>query len=583
MSTQTIAGSDPRGAATPDEVPARRAAPPWIAHPVAMAVVSGTLLWLSFPPAEWSWAAWVALVPLFLLIPSGRSRASIYLGSWLGGFVFWVLSIHWIWWTDESAWAGWLVMALALSLWWPGFLLLARFATRTLRLPIMLAAPVLWVALEYLRAYVLTGFPWYYLAHSQYRQIYLTQIADFSGALGLSFLIAMANAFVVELATRPLFRPGAVGSSWVHFDRGMKARVIVMAVGLLGTLGYGVFRVSTASFRPGPRVALIQSGEFQSTDPSTRKSAASLRVIYEMLALRAAALKPRPDLIVWPETSYPYGFVKIDPKLTAEGLDRQVKALDPEYVGSFWKTRSADIAADLAALVATVRVPMMIGTTTHDFNASGYSRFNSAILMQAGRAMQSYHKIHLVPFGEYVPMLEVLPWLIKLTPFSGNPHFLDRGTDLAWFDLGPYRLAAAICFEDTIPQVVRRFFSEAPGGRKPDLLVNLSNDGWFGLTSLHEMHLAISTFRCIENRVPLARAVNTGVSAMIDGNGRIVRSLAKTTVDVLVAEAPLDDRVSLYSSWGDWLGQLCGAATIGLVLLGRFGLRKQPIPAMVAA
>jgi len=575
MATRAIVTGELRGATILEgqAQPASQSLP----HPVALATMSGCLLWLSFPPAEWSWSAWVALVPLFFLIPSRRSPASLYLGSWLGGFVFWFLSIHWIWWTDESAWLGWVVMALALSFWWPGFLFLARFATQKLGLPVMLSAPIFWVALEYLRAYVLTGFPWYYLAHSQYRQVYLTQIADFSGALGLSFLIAMTNAFVVELATRPLFRLGPGPMNWVRLVRGQKARIVVMVVGIVGTLAYGAFRVSTARFRPGPRIAMIQSGEFQSMDPAKRKSSATLRGLYESLAVKAARFKLRPDLIVWPETSYPFGHVRVDPKLTPEALDRQAKEIDPDGLGSFWKTRGGDIAADIARLMESVRVPMMIGATTHDFRVSGYSRYNSALLFQAGRELQTYHKLHLVPFGEYVPLLKTLPWLIRLTPFQGtNLHFLDHGADLAWFDLGPYRLAAAICFEDTIPQVVRRFFSEAPGGRKPDLLVNLSNDGWFGQTSEHEMHLAVSIFRCIENRVPLARAVNTGISAMIDGNGRIVRSLAKTTVDVLVAEAPLDDRVSLYSRFGDWLGQFCAAATIGIVILGRFAPRKRP-------
>jgi apolipoprotein N-acyltransferase len=216
-----------------------------------------------------------------------------------------------------------------------------------------------------------------------------------------------------------------------------------------------------------------------------------------------------------------------------------------------------------------------VGSSINEFKPSGYFKFNSAILFRPELPVQIYRKLHLVPFGEYVPLIEAVPWLIRLTPYRGTRlRFLDHGSELSWFDLGSHRLAAAICFEDTLPQVVRRFFAETPDGRQPDILINLSNDGWFHETSEHEMHLAISVFRCIENRVPLARAVNTGISAMIDGNGRIIQSLAKLKSGVVLEQAPLDDRVSFYSRWGDWLGVFCLATTLGLLILGTFSPRS---------
>ena len=219
---------------------------------------------------------------------------------------------------------------------------------------------------------------------------------------------------------------------------------------------------------------------------------------------------------------------------------------------------------------------MMVGSSINDFSPAGYFKYNSAILFRPKLPIQVYNKLHLVPFGEYVPLLKSLPWLIYLTPYRGTRlHFLDHGSEPSWFDLGPHRLAAVICFEDTLPQVVRQFFADPPDTRQPDILINLSNDGWFKETSEHEMHLAVSTFRCIENRVPLARAVNTGISAMIDGNGRIIKALDKLKKGVLIENAPLDDRVSLYSRWGDWLGQFCLASTVGLLFLGTFAPRRR--------
>ncbi len=295
----------------------------------------------------------------------------------------------------------------------------------------------------------------------------------------------------------------------------------------------------------------------------------------ESLIRKAMAESPRPDLIVWPESSYPWGFssfeVGIDPNL----LDRQVKEFDPKSIGGDWTREQKRVDVYFESILNATKIPMIVGSSIYEFKKSGYSKFNSAILFRPGLPNQIYNKLHLVPFGEYVPLLKAFPWIIRLTPFQATrTRFLDHGSKLSWFELGKYRLATAICFEDTVPHLVRRFFAEAPDGRQPDLLVNLSNDGWFHATSEHEMHLAVSVFRCIENRVPLARAVNTGVSAMVDGNGRIVQSLDKLKFGVLSAITPLDDRVSFYSRWGDWLGQFCLASLLGLLVLGTFSPRR---------
>ncbi len=212
---------------------------------------------------------------------------------------------------------------------------------------------------------------------------------------------------------------------------------------------------------------------------------------------------------------------------------------------------------------------MLVGMLTYDFHRDGLSKFNSAILfVPQAQAIQSYHKIHLVPFGEYVPLVESLPWLTMLTPYRGTQiPSLTFGRAAAWFQLGPYRLAAAICFEDTVPQAVRRFFRGKGASRQPDLVLNLSNDGWFHGSPEHDMHLAISVFRAVENRVPLARAVNTGISALIDGNGRVVDALPKLREGILTGTVLLDDRTSIYSAWGDWLGLFCLALSVGLLPL----------------
>jgi apolipoprotein N-acyltransferase len=521
------------------------------------------MLWFAFPPSAWGWFAWIALVPLFRMIVRPGSRLALYGGAWAGGLAFWLLAVQWVRLTDPGAWMGWGLMALVLSLEWPIFLALGRLAVGRLGLPLLVAAPTLWVALEFVRAYLCTGFPWYYLAHSQHGTLWLIQSADFAGALGLSYLIAGFNAACVELLTHSTLTAPAV--RW-RLPRPMAVRIGILVLLLASNVAYGMYRLNSAQFRPGPRVTLLQSNLSQRY--KMKSDSSQLLAVYQQLIERAVQTADRPDLIVWPETAYPYGFVVIDPELTRDAFARQARRLSAQLSPQDWWNKMAGITEHLHGLTNRLGIPMVVGALTYNFHRDGAAKFNSAILVEPDKAaVQSYHKLHLVPFGEYVPLIETFPWLTVLTPYHGPDAVipsLSFGVEPAWFRLGPYRLAAAICFEDTVSRVVRRFFS-APDQSQPDLLLNLSNDGWFRGSSEHDMHLAVSVFRAVENRVPLARAVNTGISAIVDGNGRVIAALPKIQEGFLTQTIPLDDRVAFYSAWGDWLGAACLAATVALL------------------
>lgn len=555
---EAVQPADPQAVALPDRF-----------HPAVLSIASALLLWFAFPTNPWSWLAWVGLVPLLLLVRSTRAPRAIYCGSWLGSMIYWLLSIYWISVTDPDAGLAWVVMALALSCWWPGFLVLARLAVGRLGLPLMAAAPVLWVGLEYVRAHILTGFPWYYLAHSQHQVLPLIQIADITGALGISFLIVLVNAWLVDVLTVPLVRPAASGSG-VRPALGQVVRAVVVVAAVGATLAYGAYRLASAQFRDGPRLALLQSNIEQQRKMAPDYDA--LLAVYKSLVAQALRDNERLDLIVWPETSYPYQFVARDPQLSDAGYEQQARQLDPDRGRDFWEDWGGSVSSYLHSWTDQIKVPMLVGVVTYDFHRRGFAKYNTALLFQPGlREIQRYAKIHLVPFGEYVPFLKTVPWLKVLTPYRGSyVPSLSFGREPTWFALGPYRLASAICFEDTIPQAVRRFFSGQGAAQPPDVLLNLSNDGWFRGTSEHDMHLAISVFRAVENRVPLARAVNTGMSALVDGNGRVLALKPKLTAGVLSGVVPLDDRVSLYSAWGDWLGLGCLAATALVLPAGGF-------------
>lgn len=559
-------------------------AKPWrqrIPHPLWLGLGSGLALWLAFPPAEWHGLVWCALVPLLLLVRSERKVAA-YCGAWLGGLVFWLLATEWVRLTDPDAWPAWLLMAVVLSGFWPLTLALTRLGVLRLGLPLPIAAPIVWVALEYIRAYVLTGFPWYYLAHTQFRQIELIQISDFAGAWGVSFLIAMVNACLVDAVQLPLFRPTAKGPK-LRTSQLVRFGSVIAA--LMFALVYGVYRVRSAAFVDGPTVALMQSNLIQSLN--TGRDPNETSQYFTGLVERAMATGRKLDLVVWPETSYPFGYVTIDPALDPTELDRQVRELDPDSTGAEWIAKRDSVDGHLHGIVnELLRAPMLVGTVVYEFRQKGRARYNSAVLFEPGKSeVQQYHKMHLVPFGEYVPLIETFPWLTYLTPYRGSrTPSLHHGPKPTWIDIGKYRYAVAICFEDTLPQVVRPLIAEVPDGHVPDVLINQSNDGWFHDSAAeHVMHLACSVFRAVEHRVPLARATNTGYSALIDGNGRILAHLEtgaeeKMIDGVLVETVPLDPREGLYTKVGDWFALGCLAITIGWLPLSRFRPAK-PRPA----
>lgn len=544
-------------------------------HPVIGGLTSGLLLWSAFPPVEWSWLAWVALVPLFLMVLQPGLRLRLYAGAWAGGLAFWVASVQWVRLTDPTAWLAWLAMALTFSFWWPGFLALARLAVYRLKIPLMMAAPILWVGMEYVRAHFLTGFPWYYLGHSQFRFLTLIQVADVTSALGISFLIALVNAWVVDLLSLPLLRPTARGPR-LTFRQSVRLWTVAAMAG--GCLIYGVYRLSSARFREGPRVALLQTN-FEQRYKMGGDPVMLLERLQHLIE-RAATAAKRPDLIVWPETAYPYGYIFTDPAAATSALAKQVIQISHDITLTDWLDKRDKIAEHLHGLTDAFGIPQIVGAIYYDHRPDGHNKYNSAILFEPlVKTVHAYHKIHLVPFGEFIPFLESLPWLTVLTPYrNGYVPTLNFGHEPTSLIIGPYRMAVAICFEDTVPHVVRRFFSEAPGGKQPDVLINMSNDGWFHGSAELDMHLAVSVFRTIEHRVPLARAVNTGISALVDGNGEIRDTLPRMTESVLTVDVPLDDRTSLYTVCGDWLGLSCLAVTIGLVPMGLLRRTKEPRP-----
>jgi len=250
----------------------------------------------------------------------------------------------------------------------------------------------------------------------------------------VSVLIALVNAWLVDLRTVPILEPTPQGD---RLSRPQLVRAAIVLGAVAATAGYGTFRITTARFHDGPRLALLQSNLEQSRKISgdPYQNLLTYRTLVER-ALRDN--KKQLDLIVWPETAYPLPFVVRDPQLSDSGYERQARAIDPKNGREFWSLWERDSGFRLHNWTDQIRVPMLVGSTLYDFHASGFSKLNEAILFEPKvKAIQRYAKIHLVPFGEYVPLVELFPWLSVLSPYRDpSIPLLAFGTKPAWFQLG---------------------------------------------------------------------------------------------------------------------------------------------------
>jgi len=228
---------------------------------------------------------------------------------------------------------------------------------------------------------------------------------------------------------------------------------------------------------------------------------------------------------------------------------------------------------------------LLLGLTAENLGTDArIRRYNSAVLVKKDAAEAGrYDKIHCVPFGEYVPLRDWLPWMNALAPYDFD-YSITPGEQQTRFPLGDYHFGVIICYEDTDPYLARQYVRASADGPSVDFLVNISNDGWFDGTSEHEQHLAICRFRAVECRRAVARAVNMGISAVIDGNGRVVAlpgpswQESKKMEAIVVRPIPIDRRYSLYAHWGDWLPGSCWLVVAAGLIWGTVNARRAPGP-----
>jgi len=533
---------------------------------------------LAFAPANLWFLMPVSVALISIAAIGARRTRTLLFFSFIALFVMWMVIMNWV--MDVTG-PGYPFMCVGMSMFGLGFVLSVRAVHRSpvfARWPSALLVPIVWTALECFRGEIaFDGYPWYFAAHPFAEFPAWSQSADLFGTYFISFLVAMCSGAIVDIVR-----------AWRH-GISLAGRLTLFLVGVIVSvnIGYGYYRLSdSTTLTQGPRIAAVQTNLPQENKIGWGREQQD-RDLPGFMALTRGALRAAneqldgADLIVWPETMLPgIGF---DP-----AMQNAIASFGEDYAYMLHWQR------ELIALRNELDTPMLVGSIAWldpqlgekdgmRSLAPGKS-YNSAYLITAEPPFARYDKFFLTPFGETMPYISKWPWLeeqLLAIGAQGMSFDLDAGTNLAPLAFEFVRddveveiaIGIPICFEDSVAWVCRRMVYEG-GTKRADLLINISNDGWFGASdAVRAHHLQVARFRAIENRVPMVRAVNTGLSASIDSCGRVVRALGDAPYGTprregwLVTQVLLDSRHTLYGRLGDMWAYGCLAVAAGMLLI----------------
>lgn len=544
-------------------------------HPVkilSLSFLTIVFLYLSFPPIDLGYLAWIAFIPWFILIVT--EERYVYLSALFIGATVFFIHLSWLRYVTVGAWV---LLSLYCGAYFLLFTCCTRFIIFRLRLPFAIAAPCTWVALEFIRSFFLSGFPWFFIGHTQYQNLPVIQIADITGVYGISFIIIMVNAGITDLIIRyagyrrivssdtlatPIARSSEKGvfrsirssqREWFFTEKYFSCLFptryslffcficIIPVILITAVLSYGLFRLRDYKPHEGPTVCVVQGNIPQDlkSQPTDEDQVDILKKYTDL----SMSMRGKPiDLLVWPETMVP-GILNIAPELTGRKID------------VLSQLATAQLARDL-------HTNLLFGAIALTFDGEDQVYFNSAYYYnREGKLLDRYDKIHLVPFGEFTPLKEYFPFLSGLVPYEiglthGKKYILFHLETLAKED---FTFGASICYEDTVPSLIREFKR-----RGADFMLNITNDGWFRNSPELDQHLAIMVFRSVENRMCMVRAANTGISSFVAPDGTIYAKLTGPQGKYREIHGILTNRIkfiqgycSFYTIYGDYFSIAC--------------------------
>ncbi len=500
--------------------------------------LSAALLSCAFEKIGIDIFAWFAFLPFFLVTGKKAPKEAFFAGLFFG-IVFYLLTIYWLVYTityygQINALLSFficLLLVLYLAAYIGLFAMLLRFTAK--RFDSLFLAPVIWVAMEYLKTYMLTGFPWNLIGYSIYKRTTIIQFADITGVYGLSFLILLVNYAIYRAYI------------YIKGDRQRKYLVEAAAsiLALIAVAAYGIHARDGNIINKDERIRVsVTQGNIRQDLKWDKDFRSEIIEIYNRLTIvsnamidRGAYSKASPKLIVWPETAAP-----------------------------FYMQNDTNARGNLLKLAKRTGAYMLVGALAFEAdeeNHEEYSLLNSAFLLSPDMTILGrYDKVHLVPFGEYVPLAKLLFFVNKLTEGIGDFSSGGSPKNLIMNDFG-YSFATLICYESIFPNLTRGFVKDGA-----DFLVNITNDAWFGKTSAPYQQISMAVLRAVENKRYLIRAANTGISAFIDPFGKITQRTGLFVEDVLTGEVATVNKMTFYSKHGDVFSQIISWILVMLII-----------------
>ena len=507
----------------------------------ALAVASGLALGLAFPKFDYGLLAWIAFVPLFYVL-EGENLRRVFGWAWLQGFASYIGSLYWIPiplhdFADVQMGLAILPMLLlagivaidtAVAIW------AGELAARRTRIPAVLTMPIAWTAVEWVRTYFPVGFPWNLVGYTAYRNLELIQFAEFTGVYGVSALIVFFNAVVYLV----IFRRGTSRLQTISLSS-----LTVMMVALVA---FGAWRIANLKNAPAEgtlKVAMVQANIPQSLkwDPKFLPQSYG---VYQEETTNAA--KRGADLITWPEAAAAFLFLPDDryPAALAEDSAYRQKLL---------------------TMAQNIGVPILFGAPALAQLDGQLGFYNRAYLVSAkGEVVAHYDKMQLVPFGEYVPARSILGFFVnRVVKGLGD---MVPGDQQTLFSVKGAKLGVLICYESIFPDFTRR---EVNLGA--NILVNITNDAWYGESSAPFQVLAMAAMRSVETKVPMVRTANTGISALIEPSGRITNRTPLFKRGTEIVDVSFRPVRTVYTMVGDLFAEICVVLTmIGLLIAWRW-------------
>lgn len=419
-----------------------------------------------------------------------------------------------------------ILFVLLLSLIWALFSLIYNKLSTTYKYASFFVAPLIWVSLEYILTYIFTGFPWCLLGYSQFKNIYFIQLATVTGIYGLSFMIIFFQSmFVCSMR---------LSKKWPFFS----ALIAIIIVHACGYLSLKPVPASEKNFTAG----IIQGNVPSDTYWGALTEKETMHLFNRHLEMSKQAADRGAEIIIWPELSVPLCF-----------------GCEEEYYVRFNEK--------LKAFVRKTRTHLLLGTVETKESQGHDLYFNAAILLSPDLSKSEYHKIHLVPFGEYTPYKKIFFFLEKVTSEVGD---LTPGKQHVLHSFDSLSFGSPICYEIIFPQLVRKFVKKGA-----NFLVTITNDGWYRRSSAPFQHFAMAVLRAVENRRFLIRAATTGISGVIDPYGRILARTELLTQTYLTEKITPLERNTFYTRYGD-LFSFLSLALASIFFLLTFFRKKHP-------